>query len=122
ATDIAVPIKDYMSVCPESAVVEGRVIDSATQAAVPFAYLALEAEFDDKLSHTAIADSVGKFAFSGVKQGKYKLQITMLGYKSLLLSNINVAENATLNLNVVALLPTSTQLKETEITAEKPYI
>lgn len=111
-----IPIK------PESAVVEGRIIDSASREAISFAYVVLEAEFNEKRSYAILSDSSGSFAFSGVKQGKYKLQVTMVGYKSLLLSNIEVAENASLNLNSILMSPSSTELKETKIVAEKPFI
>lgn len=121
AADNTVPLNNYAPK-PESATITGQVVDSVSHEAVSFAYVALEAEFNDKLSYTAMTDSTGKFAFSGLQHGKYKLQITMLGYKPLLLPNVDVTENATLNLNTVALSPNSTQLKETEVVAEKPFI
>jgi|GEM_PF-2204818 len=114
-------IQNFSAVKPESTV-EGTVADSINNQPVAFAYVVLNAVANQQSTYNAITDEQGKFVFSGVKQGRYRIQISLMGYKQAAATEFDVAENAIVKLNAINVSPTATVLKETEIVVQKPYI
>lgn len=114
-------LEKFSAVKPES-VVQGLITDSINHQPLAFAYVILSTTSDNKLTYNAVTDDEGKFVFEGVKTGKYKIQVSMMGYKQGAVPELEVAENTLLKLNPISIVPTATVLEGTEIVAQKPYI
>lgn len=60
--------------------VSGRVVDSATRAAVPYANVQLVRVRDSTFVAGRLTDSTGYFSFSGIARGDYLLNLRAIGY------------------------------------------
>jgi len=114
-------IENFSPAKPES-IVEGIITDSVSNQPLAFAYVVLNTTAEGKLTYNAITDDQGKFVFNGVKKGKYKIQVSLMGYKQPAVPELEVTENSLMKLNPISIAPAATVLEGTEIVAQKPYI
>lgn len=70
----------------------GRVIDSTSQQSLPNANVVLKGVTDTTYFNGSVADLDGKFFIQGIPQGNYILQITFVGYDTVI-RNLNVKED-----------------------------
>lgn len=68
-----------------------------------------------------VTDVSGYYQISNVKAGTYDIQFSIIGYKTAIQKGVTVAPDLRTKINV-ALTPTSIQLNEIEIIAERPLI
>ncbi|MHC2993754.1 TonB-dependent receptor [Pontibacter sp. HJ8] len=106
-----------------NATITGIVQDAATKQPVEFATIALINPTTGKPIDGAMADDKGRFTISKVGAGKYKLQVSFLGYEQKLVENVTVdADNASVNVGTVAIASDAKKLSEVVITGEKPLV
>lgn len=60
--------------------ISGRVVDRASNEAVPFANIAITTERDSTFVTGTIADEAGRFALSDVTSGSYVMTVSYIGY------------------------------------------
>src|ERR1700760_2423291 len=91
--------------------ITGKVIDSSTNAPVEDVSV-----FINNSTIGAISSPDGSFVLTGLKNGKYDLIISIIGYTTIK-QNIAI-DNKDLNLHTISIIPLSKQLKEVVI---KPH-
>lgn len=78
---------------------------------------------DSIMIKAGIAEADGKFEFDLLKDGQYLVNITQLGYKSFVSDVIEITNTKKdVQLADIALTRSSTELKEVEVTARKPFV
>ncbi|MEA5139631.1 TonB-dependent receptor domain-containing protein [Arcicella rigui] len=101
-------------------VVSGKVLDEKKQAA-PFATIALLSAKDSSMVKANLTDADGNYTFDAVKNGKYLMAASMVGYNRLL-SPTFVVENKAVQVPTLQLVASSKQLDEVTVTAQKPFL
>ena len=104
-------------------VIAGNLVDDKSKA-VASATVELVAYSDSIAPVSMTTDKDGAFAFTRLRFSLYKLKISYIGYKQLVLDSINVrADRFDFNLSDIALKQTSaSDLNEVVVYAEKPLI
>lgn len=95
----------------QTGIIKGRVYDAVTNEAVPFANVVIQ----DSTTGTS-TDIDGKYELTELKPGLYNLEVSYLGYRSELITEIQVTNSQPATINV-ALQASEQQLKEVEIKA-----
>jgi len=75
---------------------------------------------DSVLVKTALADAEGNFIFENLKNGDFKITVTMVGYKSYKSDTVRL--NQSILLPVIVLQQSGTMLKEVAVTSHKPFV
>jgi hypothetical protein len=103
-------------------VIAGNVMYE-NQTAAAGASIELLSLIDTTFKRMTIADKAGEFFVSSIPFGWYRLQITSVGYQSLLMDSIHIrTERFDFNLADLLLKPSSNQMQEVVVYAEKPLI
>ncbi|WP_299707520.1 TonB-dependent receptor [uncultured Pontibacter sp.] len=106
-----------------NATITGIVQDADTKQPVEFATVALINLATGKPIDGAMADDKGRFTISKIATGKYRLQVSFLGYQQKLVEDVAVtSDNANVNVGTVAIASDSKKLSEVVITGEKPLV
>ncbi|WP_133273604.1 outer membrane beta-barrel family protein [Hymenobacter radiodurans] len=99
----------------------GTVTDSKTGQPVEYATVALLDQTTDKAVDGGICDEKGKFAFSKLAPGTYKVSISFVGYQTKVLDNVRLADGD-VNLGGISLAATTQQLGEVKVTGERELV
>jgi len=100
--------------------VSGKVVDE-TSKPVAFASVLLLRAADSGLVKTELTGSDGAYVMSAVADGEYMVKVTLLGYETYVSDKIAVSLNE-IAVAPITLLKTSTELKETTVRAQKPFV
>jgi len=113
-------LKSYAQTNP--GLITGNVVYENLSAAAG-ATVELSSLNDSTLKRMAVADKSGEFLLNALPPGLYRLQITSVGYKSLILDSIHIrTERFDFNLPDLVLKTSSDQMQEVVVYAEKPLI
>jgi len=93
-------------------IIKGRVFDAVSNEAVPFANVAIQ-----NTALGSVTDLDGNYSISNLEPGLYNLLATYVGYESKIVFEIQVFNMRPAVVNF-PLVPTSTNLKEVEITTQ----
>jgi len=93
-------------------IIKGRVFDSVSNEAVPFANVAIQ-----NMAIGAVTDVDGNYSISNLEPGLYNVLATYVGYESKIVFEIQVFNMKPAVVNF-PMIPTSTNLKEVEITTQ----
>lgn len=113
----------FVSLCAfaqTTANVSGVINDDGGKALAAATVSLLKAK-DSSLVKLAVTDKAGHYDFTNLKEGKYLLSITSVGYSKKFSSPFDVTGTAT-ELPVFSLSPASKDLKGVVVTATKPFI
>lgn len=99
--------------------IKGRIIDSLHQKPVEYASISLYKAEDNKFLHGQLTDSLGNFAFNGLKAGPYVLKVELIGYKSKSLNTISLNKNQVLDLGILSVQSNSALLDEVVVTGKE---
>ncbi|WP_400191254.1 outer membrane beta-barrel protein [Hymenobacter sp. B81] len=102
--------------------ISGKLLDHSNQQALPFASVVLLHLPDSALVTGAQTTENGTFRLESVKPGSYVLRATVLGYNPLRRAVALPTGQTELSLGVVALRPTTTQLKGVTVTGERETV
>ncbi len=95
----------------------GRVQDAQSKAGIPFLTVQLKTEQDSAFVAGRLTDSTGAFTFTGLARGVYLLEARRIGYAPLR-QRVLVGElSAYLDLGLLPMTATTTQLKEVVVTS-----
>lgn len=100
----------------------GAVLDSANNKAVEFANVVLYSKSTNKAVDGAMADGQGKFTFTKLAAGDYKIQVSFLGFADKIMDPVWVENGQDLNMGTIKLRLSATALKEVTVTAQKAMI
>jgi len=95
----------------------GVIVDSLTLKSGEYFTIALKK--DSLVIKNAVSNEQGKFSFDGISQGKYKVIIGSVGYRSKLL-DINLKDD--LNLGKIKVVSSGNELNEVSVSGSKPII
>lgn len=103
--------------------IKGLVTDSASSKPLEYVTTALKTAVGKPFKST-LSKTGGHFLFSKVPSGKYMLTFISVGYKSksLPVTIENGSKQLEVNVGSVTLAPSSNQLKEVNVTADRPLI
>lgn len=105
----------------EKSTINGKTIDQQDKV-IEYATVLLFKQDSTVALRSQLSDSSGKFSFSNIDRGIYKIQVSSMGYKTFLIQNINVTA-ATLDLPGPVVLQTDRKsLNEVAIVATRPFL
>ncbi|WP_170227028.1 outer membrane beta-barrel family protein [Luteibaculum oceani] len=100
--------------------ISGTIIDAETKKGIEYATISLHLVNDSSLVTGTTAKSDGSFELSKVNLGKYYLRIGFIGYQAKYVPNVNLTKELNeIELGVIALSGSYSDLQEVEVTAEK---
>ena len=103
-------------------VIMGKLIDSETKHAVPFATVVIYNQADSSMVNGSISKENGSF-FIPTKSGKFYLIIKFMGYKKKLVPNIIVSVNKPLiRVGVIQLHRSASDIKGVDIIGNQSYV
>ena len=89
--------------------IKGVIVDANSNTPLPGVNILLKGTY-----HGAASDVEGKYVISGISPGTYTMQISLIGYKTVEYTGLNVKTNRTLQIDV--------KLKETVLTLDQDVI
>lgn len=98
-------------------VIGGKIADADTKESLPLAQLRVMTEKDTVLVASTIADDDGNFSIQLKSSGKYRLQVSYIGYESLQKNITLTSKKPAQQLGRLLLKPDRTLLREAQITA-----
>ena len=102
--------------------IAGQVSDQSTQEYIPFATITVLSFEDDQLVSGSIADEEGNFSINGLAPGRYKINISFVGYTTYQ-SEVLIGElNQSYDLGKIALEPSAVELDEVTVRATRAEI
>lgn len=101
--------------------ISGRVQDGNKKPADGATVTLLHATDSTEIK-SMLVNADGSFVFNNLKDDTYWLAISSVGFKKYRSAHISIVHQANVLLPVIALLPTSTTLKEVAVTAQKPLV
>jgi len=84
-----------VTICQTTGKISGLVVDKSNASALPGANVYL-----DGTSYGAASDENGRFILINIRPGKYILKADMIGYKSIVMQEVNISVNRTLSLDI----------------------
>jgi outer membrane receptor protein involved in Fe transport len=102
--------------------ISGSIIDSSTNQPVEFATIALVDPATNKPVDGTVADEKGKFTISKVANGTYKVVISFIGYESYSQDVAISDRKSTVDMGVVKLGGSVTQLNEVVVEGERALV
>jgi len=100
--------------------ISGTVSDADNGSVLQAVSIQLLTQSDSSIVTGGETDEAGKFTLENIKSGKYKLVANYVGYKKVVVSNINVAGGPVTLAPI--LMTTGTITEQIEVNAEKPFI
>jgi len=98
--------------------VKGKILDKQTDEALQFVNVTLKNDAG-KMVKGVITDAVGYFSFSGLKDGRYELQVSYVGYKTETRQVVITPEHRQRNFNALYLSEDSKMLAEVKVTGQR---
>ncbi|MCW8849252.1 MAG: carboxypeptidase-like regulatory domain-containing protein, partial [Melioribacteraceae bacterium] len=95
----------------------GTIIDKATKDPLPGVNVLLEGTY-----HGAATDFDGNFIIEGVTNGTYNVKVTLIGFKQMLYTGIEIIANRTTQLDVVLEETVLTMDQDVVVVGEKPLV
>ncbi len=103
--------------------VAGIIQDRITSEPLPSASIVIMTKYDSSIVTGGRTNNRGKFIINNIHIGDYLLKISYIGYEDSQLLNFTIRkENDLVDLGIINLTPSTTELTEIQIVAEKPVI
>lgn len=105
----------------QKAQLKGKVIDNLTNNEISYANAILKSPSDSTVFMGAISSEDGVFSIDNIKPGKYILQLSFIGYQSVIINDL-LLQKGTRDIGIVKLNMMSENLEEFTIKATKQAI
>ncbi|MBE0539463.1 MAG: TonB-dependent receptor [Ignavibacterium sp.] len=103
----------------ESGKITGKVFDNDSKHSIEYANIVLLSTLDSSLINGTITDANGIFTLSGVKPGKYLVDVRFIGYKSVSF-NVDInASNKFVDLGEIFIKPDALELNDVVVQGER---
>jgi len=103
--------------------ITGEIIDSTSAIPVGFATISLKRPGKEKIVDGVLSDDNGKFKLADIKNGKYDVEISFLGYRAKILRDVEVTlKDPDNDLGKIMLAPDNVILDEVQITEKRSLI
>ncbi|UCC11629.1 MAG: TonB-dependent receptor [candidate division WOR-3 bacterium] len=104
-------------------IISGRVLDADLGRPVEYANVVLFALPDSMQLTGTVTDHDGNFLLTGIRPGRYYLEVSFMGLQTRIINNIIISPTAMeVNLDDILLETTVIALEGTEVTAERPAL
>ncbi len=103
-------------------VITGKVVEQSTREPMEFVNVSLFRTNDSTTVDGVFTDKNGGYKFSGVKEGKYYLKISFLGFEPLKTASFSVKAGKSVDLGTSGISPSSQLLNEVEVSSEKSFM
>ncbi len=104
-------------------IVKGKVLDQQTNEALPYTNVILYNQSDSSMVTGTIAGEDGTFTINKVPLGRYYVEVKFIGYDKKVINDVRILpQKSSLDLGVIKINPSSQQLKEVQVSAEKPPV
>jgi uncharacterized surface anchored protein len=104
----------------ENGSITGIIVDDSTTTPVSYASVALLNAADSTLLNGMITNDQGKFLFSDLPYGKYNLKVTFVGYKPVVIKDLEVSRhNKTIDLQNLKIQEDYKKLEEAVIVGQR---
>ncbi len=107
---------------PGTATITGRILDVTEQTPVEFANVVLYRLPDSEQVTGTVTDASGSFRLTGVRPGKYFLELSFIGYRTRRVPELECTADATLDLGRFLMEQAPVPVSGVEATAEKPAL
>jgi len=102
--------------------ISGQVYDADLGVPIEYANIVLRSLPDSAQVNGTVTDKSGRFILSGVRPGRYFVEVSFIGYRQKSLSDVTVGPGATRDLGRVTLRQTAVAMPGVEATAERPTL
>lgn len=99
--------------------VRGKVVDKTTDEALPFVNVKVVRQADSGFAGGGVTDVEGSFSIQGLQEGRYELQVSMVGYKELSRQFSVTREKTGVSLGKIRLSEDAKMLKEVTVTGQQ---
>jgi ferric enterobactin receptor len=104
----------------ENGSITGVIVDDSTTVPVSYASVALLSAADSSILNGMITNDQGKFLFNDLPYGKYNLKVTFVGYKPVVIKNLEVSrQNKTIDLQNLKITEDYKKLEEAVIVGQR---
>ena len=104
----------------ENGTITGVIVDDSTTAPVSYASVALLSAADSSILNGMITNDQGKFLFNDLPYGKYNLKVTFVGYKPVLIKDLEVSrQNKMIDLQNLKIREDFKKLEEAVIVGQR---
>ncbi|MFW5657202.1 MAG: TonB-dependent receptor domain-containing protein, partial [Bacteroidota bacterium] len=108
---------------PADGMLSGFIADTAADQSLEYVTISLYSQRDSSLVTGTITDIEGKFIIEQIPYGRFFLEASFIGYKTLRVNNITVKpDNKTINMGSLPLQSDVTSLEEVEVVGERPAV
>ncbi|MDP4209124.1 MAG: TonB-dependent receptor [Bacteroidota bacterium] len=106
---------------PADGKITGKVIDKVAHVAIGYASVGVYRMKDSSMVSGALTDTLGRFTLNNLPYGRFYAEVKFIGYKKSRVNGILVVPNQkTADLGNILVEPSSTTLKEVEVTGSRP--
>ncbi|MEO0071517.1 MAG: TonB-dependent receptor [candidate division WOR-3 bacterium] len=103
-------------------VISGQVWDADLSTPIEYANIVLYRQRDSTALTGTVTDAQGRFALRDLPPGRFKLEVSFVGYKTKRVPDIQLPPNGKVDLGRINLQQSAIAVPGTEVTAEKPKI
>ena len=107
---------------PQTSAVTGHVLDGARSAPIEYANVVLRSLPDSTQVTGVVTDKKGAFRLTGVKPGRYYVEVSFIGYRDKVVKEVEVVGPAAVDLGRVDLQQKPVPVQGVEVTAERPIV
>lgn len=101
----------------QSASIKGTIVNESNKQPIEYASIALLNSKDSVVVAGSVTNQNGTFNLAKIKAGNYIIKVLFLGYETKYINNIILENKQELNLNTIALKPSSKFLTEVTVTS-----
>ncbi len=112
----------HFSFAQQEATLSGRVFDQATDQPLPYATITVQTKDSLNMIAGGIAGEDGSFSLLGIPKGNYQVSVSFTGYEPQTLPLLMGKLNDNFDVGKVYLRPTTQQLDEVRVTAEREIV
>jgi len=105
-----------------AATLTGRVFDLDLDVPVEYANVVVHGLRDTTLVNGTITRADGRFELAGLRPGRYKVEVSFIGYRTHVIPEVQVTPGATVDLGRINLRQTALAVEGAEVTAERPRL
>jgi outer membrane cobalamin receptor len=102
--------------------ITGQVYDADLNVPIEYANIVLRSQRDSSQVNGTVTDKTGRFVLSGVRPGRYFVEISFIGYRDKTVSDVAVGPGAVRDLGRTNLRQTAVAVQGVEATAERPRL
>jgi len=102
--------------------ISGQVYDADLSVPIEYANIVLRSLRDSSQVTGTVTDQTGRFVLTGVRPGRYFVEVSFIGYRDRTANNIVVEPGATRDIGRLTLRQTAVAMPGVEATAERPTL